>query len=186
MYHNLFLFLGVKRTLHGSVKPRSNSFGSPNFSSSVSYCLFISGLHSSGLNPLKEGDSWYLGDTSQGGGDGRGEGDFLSWILDLDHVDLVKDVANGDKMGHPQYDTVSFWPREKGKDCDTSYFLKIKGLFMTLWASKSRLCLDPHQNLRGKKRNFRNFCSTIAVIPLTVNKIASSGVFVPLKPLFPL
>ena len=65
MYHNLFLFLWVKRTLHGSVNPRSNSFGSPN-SSSVSYCLFISGLHSSGLNPLKEGDSWYLGDTSQG------------------------------------------------------------------------------------------------------------------------
>ena len=74
MYHNLFLFLGVKRTLHGSVKPRSNSFGSPNSSSSVSYCLFISGLHSSGLNPLKEGDSWYLGDTLQGGGESDGWG----------------------------------------------------------------------------------------------------------------
>ena len=56
IYHNLFLFLGVKRTLHGSVKPISNSFGSPNSSSSVSYCLFISGLLSSDLNPLKEGD----------------------------------------------------------------------------------------------------------------------------------
>jgi len=34
---NIFLFLGVKRTLHGSLKPRSNSFGFPNSSSSVSY-----------------------------------------------------------------------------------------------------------------------------------------------------
>ena len=37
-----------------------------------------------------------------------------------------------------------------------------------------------------KKQKFRNFCSTIPVIPLTVNKIASSGFFVPLKPSFPL
>ena len=49
MYHNLFLFPGVKRILHGSLSPRSNSFVSPNSSSSVSYEQFISGLHWSAL-----------------------------------------------------------------------------------------------------------------------------------------
>ena len=42
------------------------------------------------------------------------------------------------------------FPKKKGKDCNTSYFLKMKGLFVTLWASKSWLCLDPYQNLREK------------------------------------
>ena len=40
--HNLFLFLGVKKILNGSVKPMSNSFGSPNFHSTLFQALFCS------------------------------------------------------------------------------------------------------------------------------------------------
>ena len=33
----------------------------------------------------------------------------------------------------------------------------VRGLFITLWASKSRLCLHSHQNFQGKKPKFSKF-----------------------------
>ena len=61
--------------------------------------------------------------------------------------------------------------------------MKIKGNDGNSWKSIKLAALglvkiaNLHQNL--------HFLSAITVIPLTVNKIASSGVFGPLKPSFP-
>ena len=80
-------FLGLKG--HQMAKPMSNSFGSPNSSSSVSYnLLFFSGLHSSDSNPLKGGElkriSWWPYQCL-----GWGEGDFLfdQYLFTMSHWD---------------------------------------------------------------------------------------------------